>query len=966
MTGGAGSPSRVVAVLARATHTAFGAIVGGVFGLAVTLALVVISGRFGRYIFAVHDLAAVRLETVPALLGVMLGGWMAYRRPAAFWRAALMGLAGIAGGATALGLLTGLLSLPTEWRWTAGLLGGVVAGWALLLRSLWPSRLAEIPPRPPQSGHAIWVGLTVVAIMFVTVAAFDVGPVSDEEDFAPDLELHRAALPPFESVESVLFLVGDAGQTVEGRSPLLEALRHDVERWAAVLPDSSVAVAFLGDLVYPVGIREKTHPEYARDSTRLWNQIDLLSGRNARSRGAVGLFLAGNHDWGNTLGDGIDRIENLEAELEVARNAGIAVALEPPGGSAGPSVRQLGEHLTLAMLDTHWFLQNPEGPETDAFVARVDSLMRNAGSRRVILAAHHPYRSAGPHGAIIPTYYRWGVGLILQKTGSLVQDLNSRAYAGLLSRMESVFRGVDDRPLMFAGGHDHSLQVMSSASDAEPDFSVVSGSGSKVSAIERSEALDFGATRPGYMMIVTTDDGSIRLYVVAGDRDRLLCPDADPDRSECMVMGENSFDIAYSRLLAGSGPDSPDRLEAGNGKGWVPWWTTRSTEGVRDLDEDADRSAPPVAVPLRMLAFDPDSVVTTPGAEYDAGPVARVVAGDLHRRLWTIPITLPVLDLDTLGGGVRVEELTGGFQTMGARFRARNGLRYQFRSIVKDARATVPGPLRETDVSRVVNDQMAAQFPLAAMVVAELLEAAGAHVARPTPVVMPNSGRLGPYRPLLAGRVGWIQEFPDERDGGRPGFAGSTRIVDGEMIFDTLAEDPTYFVAPEAFLRLRLIDILVGDWDRHIDQWRWASFPDGDRTRWDPIPRDRDWAFHRSDGVAGTLSRIFLRRFVGFDGSYPPVDRLVETGAELDRRFLTTLGEEDFVRIAATLSTSVFSDSVLRRAVAVLPQPYGAEIGEGLLAALEQRRDGLIEVAREYHRHLARQVEATPRGAAGR
>jgi hypothetical protein len=37
--------------------------------------------------------------------------------------------------------------------------------------------------------------------------------------------------------------------------------------------------------------------------------------------------------------------------------------------------------------------------------------------------------------------------------------------------------------------------------------------------------------------------------------------------------------------------------------------------------------------------------------------------------------------------------------------------------------------------------------------------------------------------------------------------------------------------------------MLIGDWDRHDDQWRWAAFDEGKHTVFKAIPRDRDQAF---------------------------------------------------------------------------------------------------------------------------
>jgi hypothetical protein len=37
--------------------------------------------------------------------------------------------------------------------------------------------------------------------------------------------------------------------------------------------------------------------------------------------------------------------------------------------------------------------------------------------------------------------------------------------------------------------------------------------------------------------------------------------------------------------------------------------------------------------------------------------------------------------------------------------------------------------------------------------------------------------------------------------------------------------------------------MLIGDWDRHYDQWRWAEYKKKGQVIYRPIPRDRDQAF---------------------------------------------------------------------------------------------------------------------------
>ena len=47
--------------------------------------------------------------------------------------------------------------------------------------------------------------------------------------------------------------------------------------------------------------------------------------------------------------------------------------------------------------------------------------------------------------------------------------------------------------------------------------------------------------------------------------------------------------------------------------------------------------------------------------------------------------------------------------------------------------------------------------------------------------------------------------------------------------------------------------MLIGDYDRHEDQWDWAR--DGRTQRWVPVPKDRDLAFVDFDGLLLDLIR---------------------------------------------------------------------------------------------------------------
>jgi hypothetical protein len=371
-------------------------------------------------------------------------------------------------------------------------------------------------------------------------------------------------LPPFEflepssptAVDAVVFLVGDGGESIAGRSPVIAKLSADVEEWSgAIARDSAVSVIFLGDNVYPYGMRGPEDPNYPADSTRLWTQIEVVGGPEARQHGSSAWFLPGNHDWGQTRGDeGLARVMNQDLALEAAQDLGYNVDFVPPGGDPGPFVHDLRRNVRLIAIDTHWFLQERAVAARDEFFERITEALVSAGDREVIIMAHHPYTSAGPHGALVATTRAMGLLYLLKKSGTLIQDLNSPIYTDFLARLGRAFEEAGGPPLIFAGGHDHSLQVHLAQRPMDPRFSLVSGAASKLSEVSQVPGLGYAAARPGYMMLVFKTDDSVELYVTGGDPNRLICDQPDvTEQATCMSEAVAAFETVYSgSILSGT------------------------------------------------------------------------------------------------------------------------------------------------------------------------------------------------------------------------------------------------------------------------------------------------------------------------------------------------------------------------------------------------------------------------------
>jgi hypothetical protein len=351
-----------------------------------------------------------------------------------------------------------------------------------------------------------------------------------------------------------------------------------------------------------------------------------------------------------------------------------------------------------------------------------------------------------------------------------------------------------------------------------------------------------------------------------------------------------------------------------------------------------------------------DTVLATPQGRYSAGALHRLFLGDGNRDLWSTPVRVRVLDLDGFAGGLTPVRLGGGLQTRSLRLEGADGVIYNFRSLDKDASRTLDPELRRSIAARVLQDQIASLMPLGALVVSPLLEAANVLHADPDLVVMPTDPELGEYEEEFGGLLGFIEERPNEGPDGLPGFAGSSLVVGSERFLELLEEDPRYQVNERAYLRARIIDLFVGDWDRHPDQWRWAAFEDDGVTSFEPIPRDRDWALARMNGLLPWAASWPWPHYKGFSTEYHSVFNATWSGRALDRRLLAGTARDVWDEIALDVQTRL-SDGVIEDAVSRLPAAYFEKTGAYLIRALKNRRDDLPGQVDAFYRQLAGEVD---------
>jgi hypothetical protein len=359
-------------------------------------------------------------------------------------------------------------------------------------------------------------------------------------------------------------------------------------------------------------------------------------------------------------------------------------------------------------------------------------------------------------------------------------------------------------------------------------------------------------------------------------------------------------------------------------------------------------SLPALARGQTVPGLGPESVTVVAGDLYRAGGLHRALLGDNYRDEWTTPIKVPVLNLRTFHGGLKPTKTGGGAQTLSLRFETPDGSEYVFRSVRKVF--TILGPeYKGTVIWYIARDEGSASHPLGAIAAAPLLQAA--NVLHPTPVVamMPDDPALGEFRKEFGGMLGMIEEYPNVPKGGR-GFAGAEKIIDSDTLLARLNTDPTTQIDARAFLTALEMDLLLGDNDRHPDQWKWVRYANGPVDIWEPLPRDRDKVFVSYEGLVMAIARKAIASLVKFDSKYSDPQAQLANATEFDRRMLQGVERSAWDSVALSLQGKI-TDQVIDNSIRRLPPEYLRYSGE-IAAKLKARRNGLLGVADRYYREL--------------
>ena len=361
-------------------------------------------------------------------------------------------------------------------------------------------------------------------------------------------------------------------------------------------------------------------------------------------------------------------------------------------------------------------------------------------------------------------------------------------------------------------------------------------------------------------------------------------------------------------------------------------------------------------VPAAQWAPDSVSVRIAAGPDYARGRLWGWLWGAHHRAIWATPVTAPVLRLGAGGpGGLRPLQAGGSYQSRTLRLRSADGRQFVLRSVDKDARRALPAGWRRGLLGGLMRDQTSAALPYGAYVAAVLATAAGVLHAHPRLVYVADDPALGKFRAAYGRALYLLEERLEGEQWAGAASSPTAWVVNSAHMLAELRRRSAAQADARLYLRARLLDLLLGDWSRREDQWRWMAVPRAGGTAFLPIPRDRDQAFFAfDDGLYPGLIARAVAKYQSFHSGFGPgsVAGLTLTARALDRTLLAPLSAEDFRQEADSLVRRL-TDGAIAEALAAVPPETRTVLAAQLGPALRARRTQLPAVARRYYQLLA-------------
>lgn len=632
--------------------------------------------------------------------------------------------------------------------------------------------------------------------------------------------------------------------------------------------------------------------------------------------------LPGNEDWNDEGLKGLKAIEKL-----VEKKLDNDEAFQPENGCPIEDI-DISDTMHLFIVDSQWYIEdwdkNPnfndecEINTREKFLLELTDEMRKQRHKTVVVAMHHPLYSNGVYGGQIgpsmiykPSIDNFYVPIlgsawsfIRSQSGVSRQDRHNPLMNELMEEIKKACTDIDR--VFFVSAHEKSLQFI----DYDNVIQLISGT--------------------------TSHEG------IAGLGKKGVMSSGHKGYAEIRIYEDQSSHVIFHHVKNGQ--------------------VTKVYEGPAFAKaEKFNLDSLPTITEKFKRASVYKKEETIKDEEY------KEFYGNHYREVYGVKVKAPIVMLDTLYGGLKVERAGGGNQTQGLRLVDSLDREFNMRAIEKDAlqflksagfgTVDVEKYFGETISQELIRDFYTAAHPYGAFAVPRLAGAIDLHHTHPKLFYIPKQKTLGDFNTTHGNRLYMIVEKPDESFDDRHMFGNNQDVESTPDLFEKIREDEKQRVDEKLFVRARIFDMLLGDWDRHEDQWRWSEIVDPndeDIKDYVAVPRDRDQVFARFDGSLLDFMRKYVKGSRQF-GVYGPdithVKQFSQSAIKLDRAVLQrsdfNLWKEQVQHIKKNITPEIVAIAFNEMPVEVRDDLW-KQTQKDLLA----RKENLLSIVDRYYQHF--------------
>jgi hypothetical protein len=606
------------------------------------------------------------------------------------------------------------------------------------------------------------------------------------------------------------------------------------------------------------------------------------------------ILLPGKNEWNSGGQNNLDDLESFLQDNSKAKfwpNDGCPIERE-----------SLSDEVELLMVDSQWYLEDwDEHPYMNSkceiktreqFFTQFKDELKDEQNKTIIVAIHHPILSANRRGF----FERMG--------GFSNQSYFDNDMQYLVGRLETLASQFED--VIFVSGNHRNLQFI--VDDGIPQ--VMSGGTANLQNIrDQSKKVKFADDTYGFTKLNVFKDGSseVQIYEVAG--------------STATLVHTSQIKIKKARL-----EDFQVHTNAEYGATYDASIYTK---------EETDKSG-----------------------------AYEWFWGEHYRDVYSKKISAPVLFLDSLPNNMRAITEGGGNQSRSLRLIDDNENEFTVRELRKSAVRFIQSSIdnhyvmdymKNTVAEQIVQDYYTTSHPYAQFAVNDLMTAADIYHANPRIVYLPKQERLGRFNGTYGDKLYMFEEHVGDENINLKIFGKPDDIISTSDLFIELRDDKDAQVDEPAYIKARLFDMLIGDWDRHEDQWRWALTEKEDGTElYSPIPRDRDQAFPKYDGIFPAILKLgapLARNMQTYAPEIKDIKTFNNAGFYLDKNFINS-ADWSVWKAQAEFIQNNLSDQVIDDAFANLLADTTDEDTDRIKSILKQRRKNLVTIARDYYEYF--------------